>query len=370
MENDSRFLKQAQSLLSARVADQVVLVGRSNRLEPSEQQVEEGIKLLRFQSRLAALPKFKLFGFLKYLELIYHHVLAAKRIAPSIIQCHSVSSLLGAVLAGRVIRAPVVYDARELETECNGLTGARQAFLRMIERALIRRCDSVMCVSDSIADWYARNYKICRPFVVRNIPDVRTQSRAVNPDVLRVQFRIPYDALIFIYSGGLYHGRRVEQMIRVFQQLKGDQHLVFMGFGPLEDLVRKASTRCARIHFLPAVAPAQVLGHLAGADVGIVGVESKCLSYRLSLPNKLFEYIFSGIPFLAADYPEMRRVVDTFQCGWLVGEMDSQWLEAIGCLDKVKTLAKRGLVDEAKRHFSWENEAENLKRAYTNAGMG
>jgi len=128
---------------------------------------------------------------LKYGEMVTREVLMARRIRPSIIQCHSLSSLPAAVLTRAAARTPLVYDARELETETNGLRGVNQVFARRLEKTLIRHCDAVLCVSDSIADWYAHEYRIPRPFVVRNIPDVRAQSAFAALEILRAQCRIP-----------------------------------------------------------------------------------------------------------------------------------------------------------------------------------
>lgn len=367
IRNDSRFMKQAQSILSAGLADEVVLLGQSKKAEPLDEQIGKGIRLARFQNRLSSLPKFKLFGCLKYGELFCREVLMARRVRPSIIHCHSLSSLPAAVAASAFTRVPMIYDARELETETNGLRGVNQAFARRVEKTLIRHCDAVLCVADSIADWYARAYHIPRPFVVRNIPDVRAQSTFGESEVLRARLGIPREALVFIYCGGLYHGRRVEQMIRVFQRVRQDRHVVFLGFGPLEGLVKGASAVHPNIHFLTAVPPSEVLAQVACADVGIVGVENSCLSYHLSLPNKLFEYLLAGIPFLAPDYPEMRRVLNTHHCGWVVGETEEEWREAVEGLDKGKTLGNRKLVLAARKAFSWKNEEERLVEAYRKA---
>jgi glycosyltransferase involved in cell wall biosynthesis len=366
LRNDSRFLKQARSILRAGLADDVVLVGQSKCSEPAEEEMDKGIRLVRFKTRLATLPKFKPFGFLKYGEFVCRQALMVRDLRPTIIQCHSVSSLPAAVLAASIARLPMVYDARELETESNELRGINQALARFLERSLIRYCDAVLCVSESIAEWYAREYGIPRPFIVRNIPDVRMQTVATS-EVLRERFRIPRDELIFVYAGALISGRRIQQMIRVFQTVPRDRHLVLMGFGPLEDLVKAASAMRSNIHFLPAVPPTEVLAHLAGANVAIVGVENSCLSYHLSLPNKIFEYLLSGIPFLAPDYPEMRRVLDAHECGWVVGETDDHWRKAIEEIDQEKVLRKRERVLAARMSFSWENEEGRLLEAYRQA---
>ncbi len=367
LRNDSRFLKQAQSVLRAGLADEVILLGRTDKAEPLSEVIGQGIRLARFRCQLSFLPKFKLFGCLKYVEFVLREAMFSRKMSPTTIHCHSVSSLPAGVLARFLTRRPMVYDARELETESNGLRGVKQTFVRMVERSLIRFCDAVLCVSDSIADWYAREYRIPRPFVVRNISDADAGSPTPKTDVLRQRLRIPASEPIFIYSGALTVGRRVEQMIRVFKAVGLDRHLVFMGFGPLESLVKEASEHCPNIHFLPAVAPSEVVGYAAGADVGIVGVENNCLSYHLSLPNKLFEYLMAGIPFLAPDYPEMRRMVESHQCGWVVGEQENDWKSAILGLDARQMEEKAALVEVARKSFSWQTEEKQLLGAYRQA---
>jgi glycosyltransferase involved in cell wall biosynthesis len=48
----------------------------------------------------------------------------------------------------------------------------------------------------------------------------------------------------------------------------------------------------------------------AGADVGLALIQNVSLSYFLSLPNKLFEYVAAGLPVVASDFPELRGVVE------------------------------------------------------------
>lgn len=126
LRNDSRFVKQAHSILRAGLADEVVLLGQSNQGERLDERIDEGIRLARFRNRLSPLPRFKVFGCLKYGEMVCREALMAKRLRPSTIHCHSLSSLPAAVLARASARVPMIYDARELETETNGLRGVNQ----------------------------------------------------------------------------------------------------------------------------------------------------------------------------------------------------------------------------------------------------
>jgi glycosyltransferase involved in cell wall biosynthesis len=261
--------------------------------------------------------------------------------------------------------ARLVYDTHEFETEVTSARGPVRWLYKTLEWTFIRWADEVVVVSDSIADWYAQNYGIARPVVVRNVPEVPAAGLpSADPALWRKRFKIPANHLIFIYQGGLFPGRRIEQLIRVFAQAKPDRHVVFMGYGELEGVVQAAAARHANIHFAPAVAPADVLRHTAGADVGLVGVANICLSYYYSLPNKLFEFLLAGLPAIMPAFPEMVRTAEATGCGWTVGEDDADWLEAVNSLDWSAVNLAQIRAREAAAGFSWAREEQKLKPLY------
>ena len=64
-----------------------------------------------------------------------------------------------------------------------------------------------------------------------------------------------------------------------------------------------------RVHVLPAVPPDELCAWVASADVGVMAIQPSTLNHRLSTPNKLFECLAAGVPVVASDFPEMRRIV-------------------------------------------------------------
>jgi len=124
-----------------------------------------------------------------------------------------------------------------------------------------------------------------------------------------------------------------------------------------------------RVHLLPPVLPDELLAVTASADVGLVLLEDTCLNHRLALPNKLFEYLAAGVPVLASDLPELRRVVETYRVGCVVDPANPGALAA----------AMRRLVEDAalRRHLaantdaafvahSWAHRAPLFQEAYRN----
>jgi glycosyltransferase involved in cell wall biosynthesis len=65
-----------------------------------------------------------------------------------------------------------------------------------------------------------------------------------------------------------------------------------------------------RLHILPSVPSRTLPQYLATADVGVHPMERTCLNHELALPNKLFDYLFAGLPLAVSDLREMRQLVD------------------------------------------------------------
>ena len=89
-------------------------------------------------------------------------------------------------------------------------------------------------------------------------------------------------------------------------------HAVFLGYGSKKDwlLGQAADARYGgRLHVLAAVPPERLLDWVVDADVGVMAIQTSTLNHYLSTPNKLFECLAAGVPVVASDFPEMRRIV-------------------------------------------------------------
>lgn len=288
----------------------------------------------------------------------------AKKLPTSCVNVHGLSTLALGVALKRHRGCKLIYDTHELETKTLAVRGVRRIYSERLERALIPECDAVICVSEGIADWYASHYEIPRPLVVRNVPDRRAQAVSKAAVNLRMRFGMPPNALLFMYQGGLAAGRQIELFLEAFAHLPPDRHLIFMGRGEMEDSVRRAAANHSNIHLCPAVPPNEVLSFTAQSDVGLVGMEDTCLNHYLSLPNKFFEYLSAGVPVIIPDFPEMRRVMDNYQCGWSWSKDAERLVALIARLSPGEVEAKKKHALTAGRELSWEKEEQELLRLY------
>jgi glycosyltransferase involved in cell wall biosynthesis len=361
LTHESRMRRMCTTIRQMSAFDDVEMVGIDGPgLPPTEHQPH--FRVRRISRHTVPGPRFlrKIVQTLSW----YFNVLRRYWPAPvGCVNCHSVAVLPLALLLKLRHQCPIVYDTHELETESMGARGAARIVYKLIERFGIHRVDSVVVVSDSIADWYVSAYGIRRPLVVRNVPE-RAAPLCRDRGLLRGRLGIPADHLVFMYHGGLFTGRRIDQYVRIFKCLPPDRHVVFMGYGELESLIRQAAATCPNIHFLPAVDPEDVIAYAAGADVGLHGLEPRCLSYRLALPNKVFESLAGGVPILSNDLPEIARLVQRYRCGWILGDGDQDWFRSIAELTRDDIDAARCGAERATTAFTWALERERLRPIY------
>ncbi|MDX1438693.1 MAG: glycosyltransferase [Rubricoccaceae bacterium] len=263
-----------------------------------------------------------------------------------------------AVHAGRK-KARLVFDSRELYSHLDSHRSRPlvRAFWRFVERRYIKETDLVLTVNQSIAEQLAHLYRIRPPVVVRNIPP----SQQI-PTTKRLRERLGIDTItrIALYQGGLRRGRGIEVLIRAARQIP-EAAFVVVGSGPLLNELRHLSSDASNVHFIPHIAPFELLSFTASADLGIHLMEDTCLNHRLALPNKIFEYLMAGLPVVASDLPEIAKVVKGFDTGLVVDPTNpNSVVEAIrtALFDDSARKTWTNNIPSVFEEYSWENDRE------------
>ncbi|MBD3306750.1 glycosyltransferase [candidate division KSB3 bacterium] len=364
---ESRIFKITQSLLDQNLVDDILLVGIGDGTLPEEEALGVSRRIKRIPlTDYPVIRHKKLRRVLHYLEWIGKASVYGYRQQITIVNCHSLFDLPVGIVLKILRKCLVIYDTHELETERNGLKkGLVKTVAKTLEKVAIRYVDHVFVVSDSIAAWYRHTYHLDCVTVVKNVPYGHVAENRETHKGFREQFAIPPDHLIFVYQGALFHGRGIPLLLSVFSRLQPHKHVVFMGYGILEDTIREYEQQYPHIHFCPAVPPDRVMEYTASADVGLSLIENTCLSYYYCLPNKLFEYIINGIPCIVSNFPDMRAVIEHYHCGWIT-EVNAQ--DIYNLIDGLTVPHIREIQDTTaaiRDQFGWHLEERHLLAAYT-----
>jgi glycosyltransferase involved in cell wall biosynthesis len=369
IEYASRILKETKSLAESGLFTKIIIIGIWKEGLKEWEQIDRDRRIWRVVLLSRGLPDNALFKSVKLLEWMVR--IACKFLSKPVVcvNCHSLSVLILGVFFKIVRQAKVIYDTHELETETLMTTGARRSLAKLLEKGLIRHAHATVVVNDSIAEWYRREYGMANVHTVKNIPDTRMMDLSA-PYELKNRFAIPADEILYIYNGILAEGRGVNLLLKIFSRLAPSPHIVFMGFGPLEAEIKSYCQRYENIHFHHAVKPHEVIAYTRTADIGVSLFEDVSLSYRYSLPNKMFEYILGGLPILVSDLPEMARLVDEYECGWKVAVDEKAIMAAILRITTGEIQLKREKITQCQRHFSWVREEKKLLSIYLSESGG
>jgi len=406
--NDTRVLKEAQTLSQAGYRVRVLCDDDHGRLGDA---LQDGVQLRRVDmSLLASLPIWlqalisrvrgrhttvnaspgaapsasaapRTPGWVDYgplrlgLKLLRHRAICRVAVASvaglrvDVVHAHDLDTLPAGVALARRLGARLVYDAHELERHSVGLSAIERLVLGWRESRLIKRVARVITVTDTIAAYLARVCGVPLPVVVMNSPNLAEQ-RAV-PEGLRARLRLSADAPLAVYIGRLARHRGVDQVLPVLATWP-ELHLACVGGRDAAfaaDLMRRAAQEgvAERLHLVDAVPPFEVIDFIRSADLAVVLGQGVCLSYLYSLPNKMFEATFAGLPVCASDMPEQRRFVEQVGNGVLVDGGDGQAIahgmrEVYRRRDRLRLDATRLAAITAT--YEWQAQGRKLLALY------
>ena len=258
------------------------------------------------------------------------------RLRADVVHAHDVNTLPTAWLAARLSRARLVYDAHEISTSREGYSSFRK-LVGLVEKALMPSADGTITTTEARAKFFARAYGINRPVVLQNRP---REQRPQASERIRQEMGLNEPWPIVLYQGGVQQGRGLERLARVAAQVPG-AYFVFIGGGRLDASLRQIAQELRledRVRFIPTVSLADLPSYTASADIGVQPIENTCLNHYTTDSNKLFEYVQAGLPVIASDLPEIRRIVRQHDLGLLVPAGNSEAL----------AVALRRMVGDAK----------------------
>lgn len=357
--NESRILREANSLSRLMLFDRIDLVGIAHEGEAPTEELQRDIKIVRVGRCRGTGLLTKLMSTSQWSTAVLQRY---RNEDVGCINCHSVATLPVGVMLKRATGAKLVYDTHELETETNGLKGIRKYLTKRAERALIGYADHCIFVGTAIEKWYVREYGLDNTTVLYNCPP----RRAITPtDYFREKFSIRSDIPIFLYQGVIGTGRGIPKLIEAFSSLAEQAALIVMGYGSLAGWTAREATKFPSIFFHPAVKPDCLLDYTAAADFGVSMIEATSLSYDYCMPNKLFEYVMANKPVLVSPTKEQSDFVRNYGIGEVASDMTPALIR--GAVLNLLSRDRRALqvaLERTANEYCWEGQQPKLEAVY------
>lgn len=288
--------------------------------------------------------------------------------------CNPPDLLFLPALPFKLIGKKFIFDHHDISPELFavkfGSKGMLHRILTLLERWTFRAADLVISTNETFRDIaIARGGKRPEDVVtVYSVPDVSRIRRVAPDEALRGGKR-----LVLGYVGIINDQDGVDHVVRAVQHLTRDLgvedvHTVVVGDGPALPSVRALARELGvedRITFTGYLSGETLLAALSSFDIGIIPDPMNEYNDKISM-NKVFEYSALGIPIVAYNLGETRRLM-----GGTLAIADSY--EPAGLARAVQGLVqdddKRVRLGQAsaavaRRDFSWDREADKLVGAY------
>lgn len=267
------------------------------------------------------------FAHLLYLEAVQRK--------PFAFHAHDLNTAYAAIAAAKVRGAHLVVDFHEwfsenvhwdsIKSEWSPYPEDWKIELQKLEALCLSEASATVTVCDSIADAMSAELGGRRPIVVRNIPKLDAIFTREYPP-LKEQLGLPASSFVVLWQGGTGPTRMIEPII---ESLAHAPRATFVIRGPSLDCYGDGYLQLARrlgvedrLIMVGPVPSRDVVAAARGADAGIWTLPALCRNFTYALPNKIFEYIASGLPVLAAHYPEASRLISENDLGFTFDPYD------------------------------------------------
>lgn len=304
------------------------------------------------------------------------------RMKCDVVWANDTDTLPACCVAAKIKRRKLVMDAHELFPEVPELVDRPRVkrVWEQIERRLMPKCDVLLTVCQSIADYYKVKYGV-EMAVVRNVSGCGSgekcpaskqgtlkdrETAAKNEETAGCSTLPSYRTLL--YQGSVNKGRGVDWAIDALGYLPGCRLLV-AGVGDLlEEMKAYAEGKewRERVVFLGRLTPEELEQLTPQADVGLVMLEDMGLNYHYALPNRIGDFVAAGVPMVVSDLPEMAAVVRRYGVGEVIEEKrDNGYESRVESLaEAVKRVLTRDWKEddfaEARKDMDWNKEKNKL----------
>jgi glycosyltransferase involved in cell wall biosynthesis len=228
---------------------------------------------------------------------------------------------LSAVVACRKLTKQIIYDCREIYFELAAHTKKpiHRYWNYFFEKYYLKHVNQIMVTADTDLKYLQNIYRkhaLLQWHVIYNYPYktfVKKLPKLLPPS-------IPKNNIKIIYQGVLQKGRGIARLIDLANH-NDSISVVVVGDGEHRNYFLNYNQKYnvnKNVYFVGKIPYLELLNITSQCDIGWALITKKGLSNQFALPNKLFEYLVSGIPVLASDLPNIRNIFNKYGVGEIV----------------------------------------------------
>lgn len=266
-------------------------------------------------------------------------------------------TILPCLLVSKLKAIPRIYDAHEYFTELKEVHSRPRVrrFWLAVEKWAVPRFRYGYTVSEGLAQQFREQYN--RTYaVIRNLPVLKQLDTLQKKDKF------------LLYQGAVNEGRGFEYLIPALKHLP--YKLVVCGDGnfmpQLKQLIADNGV-APKVELKGMLRPEGLWPIAQQATLGMCLAEKEGLNQFLALPNKFLDYMQAGLPQIAMNYPEYKKINDQYKVAVLLDALHveevSHMIHAVMENDALLNELHLNCL-EARKIYSWQREEEKLIAFY------
>jgi glycosyltransferase involved in cell wall biosynthesis len=300
------------------------------------------------------------FPFVNFLSLfIGFNVRVAKRILEEspdcdYIICRELSTLFAGVLVKSLTRkVKLIFDSNELSVETHA--GIRKQVWNLIQKFCLLYCDAIIHAEKNRMKYFIDRYEIN----TGRQPNVLLENF---PPYSPVRCQRPIKTIKTLYFGSIGPNRGIEEMVQAFTELPAFQ-LDLMGFGAtgylrgIQDQIQERHADNIRI--LPPIDDSLIYTIFPEYTAGIAFYPPTSLNNYFCAPNKVYQYLQSGMAVITTDNPGFKERLDRYKIGICLRDITAESIKN-AIQEIVEQKYYDNITEEIKRQFSWEAIESNF----------
>lgn len=300
-----------------------------------------------------------IFEFLYYnFYLKYKIYMIIKLIKPDLIHSNDFETFFPSYFAFLNKKNSLIYDSHEIWCERAGvrkniITKTINYFEYLIEKSFTKKIKYFITVSESIKLYFEKTYKIKNLYVIRNVTTLNDHNEIERNilDTVKNEKRLK-----FVYIGPLSYERNIPFLIDIFKDFENDFHLTLIG----KSFLKLPSY--PNIKIFKSIDENKIVPTLKIFDVGVHPLKIDNLNHKLSLPNKIFQYMASSLALFIYENYETLKIIEKYKNGFTADFSDPKSVK-----EKLKLFKKieiKKMNENSYRGFLEEYNWNIEKRVY------
>ncbi len=220
-------------------------------------------------------------------------------------------TILPCLFVSRLQKIPRVYDAHEYFTEMKEVRTRPgvQKFWLAVERFCLPRFDHGYTVSEGLAIEFEKQYQR-HYLVIRNLPVLKPLDVTIKKEKF------------ILFQGAVNEARGFEYLVPAMKEIP--YTLVICGDGnymtQLKKLIKEHKVE-DKVILKGMMLPEDMWPIAQKAAIGLGLAEKEGINQYHALPNKFTDYMHAGLPQIAMDFPEYRKINDQYRIALLLDKL-------------------------------------------------